>query len=137
MVKLILVFHWSRPCIRPYESRVGCESRGIVEKRHKKAELVKNSPTGHHTYRQDVVIILTRHRVSGVYWMASRRTTMTSPKPLTENPDHKQTSRKDKQTSRGYLPDPCRQDLLFLWVGIYSRDPESGSISDYINPHHQ
>ena len=33
------VFHWSRPCNRtnrPYESRVGCESRRVVGKRAQK-----------------------------------------------------------------------------------------------------
>ena len=38
--------------------------------------------------------------------MASRRSTTTSPKPLTDKPDDKQTSRKDKQTSREHVPDP-------------------------------
>ena len=33
---VMLVFHWSRPCIRPYNSRVGCESRRIVGKKAQK-----------------------------------------------------------------------------------------------------
>ena len=78
--------------------------------------------------------IPTRRRVGDVFCMASHRSTMTSPKSLTDKPDNKQTSRKDKQTTWEHVPNPSRQDLLFLWVGIYSRDPESGSISHYITP---
>ena len=78
--------------------------------------------------------ITTRRRVGDIFCMASHRSIMTSPKPLTDKPDHKQTSRKDKQTSREHVPDSSRQDWLFLWIGIYSWDPESWSISHYINP---
>ena len=76
----------------------------------------------------------TRHRVGDVFGMASRSSTMTSLKSQISKPHCKETSRKDKQTSWEHVPDPCGQDWLFFWVGIYSRDPESGSISHYINP---
>ena len=106
----MLVFHWSRPCIRPYDSSVGYKSRGIVEKRCKNAESVKKSPTGWYIYRQDVVTTLIRRRVRDVYCTSCRRSTTTSPKLLTEKLDHKQTSRKDKQTSPEHVPGLCQQD---------------------------
>ena len=59
--------------------------------------------------------------------VACRRTSTISRKPPTDKPDHKQTSRKDKQTSREHVPNTSWQD----WLG---RDPESGSTSHYINP---
>ena len=34
------VFHWSRPCIRLYDSRVGCESRRIVENKATAAAVI-------------------------------------------------------------------------------------------------
>ena len=43
------------------------------------------SPTGQYTYRQDVMTFPTRHRVGDVYCTASCRSTMTSPKLLTNN----------------------------------------------------
>ena len=128
------VFHWSRPCNRAYDSRVGCKVVELREKARENAESVMKSPTGRYSYRQAVMTFPTRCRVGDVFCSASRRSTTTSPKPLTDKPDNKQTSRKDKQTSREHVPDPSRQDWLFLWVGIYSRDPESGFISHYINP---
>ena len=57
-----------------------------------------------------VLAVTTRRRVGGVFCTASRRSTTTSPKPLTDKLDHKQTSRKDKQTSQERVPDPSRQD---------------------------
>ena len=57
--------------------------------------------------------IPTRHRVGDVFCMASRRSTMTSHKFLTDKPDNKQTSHKDKQTSREHVPD--RTDCFFLF----------------------
>ena len=63
-------------------------------------------PTGRYTYRQVVMAIPTRCRVGDVFCTASRRSTTTSPKPLIDKPDNKQTSRKDKQTCREHAPDP-------------------------------
>ena len=83
---------------------------GSWEKAHGNAELVMKSPTGRYCYKQDVMSIPTRHRVGDVFCMASRRSTTTSPKPLTDKPDHKQTSRKDKQTTREHVPNSSRQD---------------------------
>ena len=42
----------------------------------------------------------TRYSARNDFYKASHRTTTTNPKPLTDKPNHKQTSRKDKQTSR-------------------------------------
>ena len=53
------------------------------------------------------------HRVGNFFCTASCRTSTTSPKPLTDKPDHKQTSHKDKQTSMEHVPDPSRQNLFF------------------------
>ena len=64
------------------------------------------SPTGWYNYRQAVMTFPTRRRVGDSFYMASRRSTMTSPKPLADKPDNKQTSLKDKQTSREHVPDP-------------------------------
>ena len=86
------------------------------------------SPTGRYSYKQAIMTFLSRRSVGDVFYTASRRSTMTSPKPLTDKPDHKQTSRKDKQTGLEHVPDPSRQDLI-VFVG---RDPELGSISHYI-----
>ena len=83
---------------------------GSWQKWGENAESVKKSPTGQYTYRQDMMAITTRRRVRDVFCMASRRSTTTSPKPLTDKPHHKQTSRKDKQTSREHVPHPSRQD---------------------------
>ena len=94
------VFHWSRPCNQPYDSRVSCKSR---------AEPVMKSPTGRYNYRQAIMTFPTRRRVGDVFCTASRRSTTTSPKPLTDKLDKKQTSCKDKQTSREDVPDPSRQ----------------------------
>ena len=82
---------------------------GSWEKGHENGVLVMKSPTGWYSYRQDVMAI-TRCRVGDVFYMASRRSTTTSLKPLTDKPDYKQTSRKDKQTSREHVPDPSRRD---------------------------
>ena len=65
--------------------------------------------------------IPTSHRVGNLFCMARRRTSTTSPKPLTDKPDHKQTSRKDKQISQGSRP---FKTGLIIFVG---RDLESGS----------
>ena len=94
---LMHVFHWSRPCNQPYNSRVGWESRRVVGKSAQKWWV---------SYEIPVISIPTRRRVGDIFCMASRRSTMTSPKPLTDKPDHKQTSNKDKQTSREHVPDP-------------------------------
>ena len=67
-------------------------------------------PAGRYSYRQDVMAITTRRRVRDVFCTASRRSTTTSPKALTDKPDNKQTSRKDNQTSRERVPDPSGQD---------------------------
>ena len=127
-------FHWSRLCNRPYDSRVGCKSCRVIEKRHKNGESVVKSPTGRWSYRQVVMAILTSSMVGNLLCMASRRTSRTSPKSLTDKPYHKQTSHKDKQISLEHVPNPSQQDWLFLGIGIFCRDPESGSISHYINP---
>ena len=44
------------------------------------------SPTGQYTSRQDMVTTPTRRRVGDIYCTASRRSTTTSPKPLTDKP---------------------------------------------------
>ena len=95
---LMQVFHWSRPCNRPYDPRVGCKSCRVVEKRSENAESVMKSPTGRYTYRQDVMTFLTRRKAGDVYCTASRRSTTTSPKPLTDKPYQVPASRTDKQT---------------------------------------
>ena len=79
---------------------------GSCEKARKNAESVMKSTTGRYSYRHDVMSILTRCRVGDVFCMASCKSTMTSPKLLTDKLDHKQTSREDKQTSQGHVPDP-------------------------------
>ena len=79
---------------------------GSWEKARKNAELVMKSPTGRYSYRQIIMAITTRCRVRDVFCTASRRSIMTSPKPLTDKPDHKQTNPKDKQTSWEHVPDP-------------------------------
>ena len=83
---------------------------GSWKKACENAESVIKSPTGRYSYRQDVMSIPTRRRVGYVFCTASRKTTITSPKPLTDKPEHKQTSRQDKQTSQEHVPDPSRQD---------------------------
>ena len=44
---LMALFHWSRPCIRSYDSRIGCESCRIIEKKCENVESVKKSQTVH------------------------------------------------------------------------------------------
>ena len=83
--------------------------RGYMQHHLHHDELVKKSLTVRYTYRQDVTTP-TRHRVGDVYCTASRRSTTTSTKLLTDKPDHKQTSRKDKQTNQEHVHDPYRQD---------------------------
>ena len=83
---------------------------GSWEKARENAESVMKSTTGQYSYGQDVMSIPTRHRVGDVFCTASRRSITTSPILLTDKPHHKQTSRKDKQTSREHVPDPSRQD---------------------------
>ena len=65
---------------------------GSWKKARENAESVMKSTTGRYSYRQDVMSIPTRPSVLDVFSTASRKTTTTSPKPLT--------------------------DRLFLWVGI-------------------
>ena len=79
------------------------------------------SPTGRYNYRQAIMTFPTRRWVGDFFYTASRRSTTTSPKSLTDKPHHKQTSRKDKQTSQKHVPDPSQQDWLFLWsrIGIH------------------
>ena len=61
----------------------------------------------------------TRHRVGDIFYTASRRSTMTSPKPLTDKLDDKQTCHKDKQTGLEHVPDlPDRTDYF---CGLGSR----------------
>ena len=59
---------------------------GLQKKRRENGELVKKSPTGQYTYSQDVVTTPTKRRVGGIYFTASRKSTTTSPKPLTDKP---------------------------------------------------
>ena len=80
----------------------------------------------------------TRRRVGDVIYTASRRSTATSPKPLTDKLDKKQTSCKDKQTSQEKTDKPgtCSRPLptgLIVFVGQYL---ESGSrIMIHITPY--
>ena len=83
---LMQVFHWSQPCIRPYDFKVGSESHRFIEKRRKNGESVKKSPTGRYTYRQDMVTTPTRCRVWDVYCTASHRSATTNLKPITDKP---------------------------------------------------
>ena len=83
---------------------------GSWEKACKNGESIRKSPTGQYSYRQDVMSIPTRHRVGDVFCTASRRGTTTSPKPLTDKLDHKQTSGKDNQTCREHVSDPFQED---------------------------
>ena len=95
------------------------------------------STTGRYSYRQVVMAITTRHRVGDVFCKASHRSITTSPKPLTHKPHHKQTSRKDRQAGSMFPTLPDRTDYFcgsVSRVGIQNRDPESGCISNYINP---
>ena len=75
--------------------------------------------------------IPTRRRVGDVFCTASRRTTTTSPKPLTDKLDHQQTSHKNNRQAGSIFPTFM---IGLMWVGIYSRDPELGSMSHYITP---
>ena len=78
------------------------------------------SQTGRYSYRQVVMAITTRCRVGDIFCTASCRSIMTSPKPQTDKPDHKQTSCKDK-------PGACSRPFptgLIVFVGWYL---ESGS----------
>ena len=115
-------FHWNRHCNRPYDPRVGCESRRVIEKRRETDESVLKSPTGWYSYRQDVMTFPTRCRVRDVYCTVSRRSMTTSRKPLTDKPDHKQTSHKDKQTGLEKHTEPHDQtwsrycNNSFWWV---------------------
>ena len=86
------------PCIYFDPTILGSVAKvvGSWEKGRKNAESVMKSTTGRYSYRQDMMSILTRHRIGEVFCTVSHRTTTTSPKPLTDKPDHKQTSRKDK-----------------------------------------
>ena len=86
----MMVFHWTRPCKRPFESRVGCESSGIVEKR---PESVQNALAGRHTYREDVMTSPIRCRVGDILCTVSHGSNTTSPKPLTDKQHCKETSR--------------------------------------------
>ena len=83
---------------------------GSWEKARENGGSIKKSPTGRYSYRQDMMSIPTRRRFGDVFCTASRRSITTSPKPLTDKPNHKETSRKDKQTSHEHVPDPFQQD---------------------------
>ena len=77
------MFHWSQPCNRSCDSRVGCESRGIIEKRGENAESVYNFPTGRYTSRQNVMISPTRCMVGDIFCTVSTsKSAKTSPKTL-------------------------------------------------------
>ena len=80
------------------------------EKAQENGGSVMKSPTGRQSYRQVVMALPTSRRVGNIFCTASRRTSTTSRKPLTDKPDHKQTSHKDKQTGLEHVPDPSRQD---------------------------
>ena len=67
--------------------------------------------------------IQTIPRVGDLLCMYSGETSTTSPKPLTDKPDRKQTNCKDKQRSQDQVPDPSRQDRLIYGVGIQSHGP--------------
>ena len=60
--------------------------RVIEKKRRENAESLMKSPTGWYTYRQDVMTFPRRCRVGDVYCTASRCSTTTSPKLLTDKP---------------------------------------------------
>ena len=79
------------------------------------------STTGQYSYRQVVMAITTRRRVGDDFCKASHTSIVTSPKPLTDKPHHKQTSHKDKHTSLEHVPNPSQ---LIVFVGRYL---ESGS----------
>ena len=64
---------------------------------YENGESVKKSPTGQYTYRQEVVTTPTRCRVGDIYCMASRRSTTTSTKLLTDKPDHRQALKTNRQ----------------------------------------
>ena len=57
---------------------------------------------------------------------------MTNPKPLTDKPDHKQEVKTSRQAGSMFPTPPDRTDC-FGGLGSKIRDPESGSISHYIN----
>ena len=91
-------FHWNRPCNRLYDPRVGCKSRRVGRKSAGKWWVGYEIPdrtvklqTGRNGHTDSC-------RVGDVFHTACRRTSTTSPKPLTDKPDHKQKSRKDTQT---------------------------------------
>ena len=70
--------------------------------------------------------IPTRRRVGDIFCTASRRSTTTSPEPLTDKPAHKQTSRKDRQGGSMFPTLADRTDCfcgLVSIVGIQNRDP--------------
>ena len=108
LATLMQVFHWSRPCNRPYDARFGC----------KRSESVMTSPTGRFTYRQDVMAFPRRCRVGDVYCMASRRSATTSPKPLTDKPYQVPTSHTDKQAGLEKHTGP--HDQTCSWYCQYS-----------------
>ena len=84
------------------------------------------STTGRYSYRQDVMSIPTRHRVGNVFCTASRRTTTTSPKPLTDKPDHRQAVKTNRQAGSMFPTLHDRTDCFcgsVSIVGIQNRDP--------------
>ena len=96
------------------------------EKGRENAESVMKSPTGQYSYRQDVMSIPTRRRVRDVFCTPSRRSSMTSPKSLTDKLAHKQTSRKDRQAWSMFPTLADRTDRFcgsVSIVGIQNRDP--------------
>ena len=110
-MKLMQVFH-------PMTLGSVAKVVGSWEKARENAESVMKSPTGRYSYRQDVMTFQTRHRHGDIIYMAIRKITMTSPKPLTDKPDHKQTNRKDKQTSLEASSRPFMTGLI-VFVGRY------------------
>ena len=92
---------------KPYDPRVGCKSCRVVRKSAGKWWVGYEIPD-RYNYRQAVMTFPTRRRFGDVFYTASRRSITTSPKPLTDKPDDKQTSLTDKQTSQEHVPDPSR-----------------------------
>ena len=64
------------------------------------------STTGRYSYRQDVMSIPTRCRVGNFFCVVIELLQ----EVLTDKLDHKQTSRKDKQTNLEHVRDPSQQD---------------------------
>ena len=121
------VFTGADPATNPTTLGLVAKVIELWEKARENAESVMKSPTGQYSYRQDVNPIPTRRRIGDVLYMASRRGCATSLKPLTDKPDHKQTSRKDKQIAGSMFPTLSNRTDCFCGtvskVGIQNRDP--------------